>query len=985
MYVTLDARTLPVLHECDVAVVDGSLGGVAAALALARAGRRVILVESRTYLGREITATLRPWLPADGERPPLIESLIEAAGGAAVDGEVPLRMDAVKVRLEDELLGAGVRLLYTSRPVAVCRGGLVIANKSGRQVIACGAVVDATATALVCRLAGVEFTAGGGQQVYARTVEFEGVGPIEGRELPVPPELGLVGNSVLVHRGYRGEGHELLEHRMLLPVSEDAWALTRTEAEARRRTQALVSYLYAEVPAFAQPSPGASSYELHGPRAPHLAGTLPPWLRTVSAEDPVEAVLAGTAIDTDPDAGLDLPETGPLSLPVARAADVLVVGGGSSGSVASVAAARQGMRTVVVDANPGLGGTGTYGGIDLFWFPRSLGYFGELYDRIGAMHERLRLPRPHGIMPGCNLAARLWVLMDAAEDAGVEMLLNSGAFDTIVEGDVVRGVAVATPTGPVAVLGKVVIDATGDGDVAAFAGAECVLGSAREHLVMYALMPEGDRPGRFRNVKTSMVDVTDVEDVTRMVLAERRRHRGSPHDHGIYLAPRESRHVLGGVMLTLTDQLLKRCWPDVVYVAFSNCDMKGQTTSDWHRMGLQSPNLEIEIPYRALLPHGLEGIIVVGKAYSATHDAIAAPRMQPDLENLGGVAGHAAAMAVRAGTTPKALAVRALQEELVRSGLLPDHALSRRLAPLRPTDDELRALIGALDGRTPLYSYSDMDVGTRFDGRVPIVDALCAGPRAVPLLEEALEAADGPRRTLLAQALAAVGSRAGVPVLVGGIERQLSGGSLPGCTGKVRHAGLPPNQCAAPDAAYLLYSLGMARDERALPVWARVVELLQSATAEEMFDRALARYFYVDAVCYGAERLGDRRAVPVLERLHACAPLRGHVLRSGWEVDWFGERLAHLELVIGRSLARCGSAGGYAILIDYLGDVRAVLVAHAHSELAAIAACDAGSDAAAWRRWLAGQCEPLPTVPWTRPTDMVASWDEKPLTRTDAP
>ncbi len=339
MHVTLGARELPVLHECDVAVAGGSLGGVAAALAQAQAGRRVALIESRTYLGREITATLRPWLPADGERPPLIASLIEAAGGAPVDGEVPLRMDAVKVRLEDELLGAGVRLLYTSRPVAVCRRGLVIANKSGRQLIACRAVVDATATALVCRLAGVEFAAGAGEETYARTVEFEGVGPIEGRDLAVPAGLGLVGDSVRVHRGYRGEGHVLLEHRMRLPAPDgDAWSLTRVEAEARRRTQALVTYLYAEEPAFAEPSPGAGSYELHGPGAPRVVGPLPAWLRRVSAE----AVREGSAIDVDLDAGIDAPEAGTLALPVAREADVLVVGGGSSGSVASIAAARQG-------------------------------------------------------------------------------------------------------------------------------------------------------------------------------------------------------------------------------------------------------------------------------------------------------------------------------------------------------------------------------------------------------------------------------------------------------------------------------------------------------------------------------------------------------------------------------------------------------------------------------------------------------------------
>ena len=1041
MHVTLDARALPVLHDCDVLVVDGSLAGVAAALSLARAGRQVAVVESRTYLGREVTATLRPWVawPAEGGLPPLVAALVEAAGGQAADGEVPLRMDAVKVRLEDELLGAGIRLLYGSRPVGLCvwddgLRGAVIANKSGRQVIACRLVIDATATALVCRLAGAEFRAEHAPQTFARTVEFEGVGRVEGRELHVPPELGLAGDRAVVHRGYRGEGHVLLEHHVLLPAPHgDAWELTRAEAQARRATQALVTYLYANVPAFAQPSPGAASYELHGALAPQIAGALPCWLRWVGGEacGPTDAVRAGMELAEEADRHWDavtargaaplassasarpVPETraagvsvreqsapqpgcpypkclvGAAPVPVVRTADVLVVGGGSSGMVAALVAARAGMRTVLVDMNPGLGGTGTYGGIDLFWFPRPIGYTGELYERISAMHERLRLRRPHGIMPSCDIAARLWVLMDLLEDAGVEMLFNSTVLGTIVEGGAsggrVRGVVAATPTGPVALMGKVVVDATGDGDVAAFAGAQCVLGSEREHLVMYALMPESDKPGHYLNVKTSMFDVTNVEDCTRMILAERRRHAGSPHDHGIYLAPRESRHVLGEVMLTFTDQLRMRCWPDVAYVAFSNCDMKGQTTSDWHLMGLQAPNLLIEIPYRALLPRGLEGIIVTGKAFSATHDSIAAPRMQPDLENLGGVAGHAAVMAVRGGTTPRRVDVRALQGELVAAGLLPRSALSRKLVPLRAGDDELRGLIGSLDARQPLYAYSDMVLGTYFEGRLPIVDALCAGPRVTPLLEGALAGAEGARQVLLAQALAAVGSRTGVPVLVEAIERQLAGGQLPVRTGKVKYSGQPPNQCAAPDVCYLLYSLGMARDARALPVWESVVDMLAGTTQEEMVERFVSRYFYVDAVCYGAERLGNPRAVPALRKLHSYAPLRDRQSYAGYEADWFHERMAHLEVVIGRSLARCGSAEGCAILINYLDDVRTVLAEHAHAELARIAGCDLGKDAQAWRQWLAAHGEGLKPAPWTRPTDAVLAWDEDVLTEGRAP
>lgn len=63
----------PVLFDGDVIVAGGSFGGIAACLTLARSGRRVVLVEPRTYLGREITATQRPWLPASKAESPLPE------------------------------------------------------------------------------------------------------------------------------------------------------------------------------------------------------------------------------------------------------------------------------------------------------------------------------------------------------------------------------------------------------------------------------------------------------------------------------------------------------------------------------------------------------------------------------------------------------------------------------------------------------------------------------------------------------------------------------------------------------------------------------------------------------------------------------------------------------------------------------------------------------------------------------------------------
>jgi hypothetical protein len=56
---------LPVIDKCDVLIVGGSFAGVSAALEFAKAGKKVVLVERRIYLGREMTSTCRPWIKLD--------------------------------------------------------------------------------------------------------------------------------------------------------------------------------------------------------------------------------------------------------------------------------------------------------------------------------------------------------------------------------------------------------------------------------------------------------------------------------------------------------------------------------------------------------------------------------------------------------------------------------------------------------------------------------------------------------------------------------------------------------------------------------------------------------------------------------------------------------------------------------------------------------------------------------------------------------
>lgn len=1041
--------SLPILRSGEVVIVGGSFAAIAAALEFARVGQKVVLIEQRTYLGREVTATLRPWLNlgklvSNDRVPEPVAVFLDAMGIDPVSGGIPLKLDVVKLSLENLLLDASVELIYASQPIEVLVEdktviGLVIGNKSGRQAVLGKVIVDATETAAVARAAGAEFETNIPEVFcFNRTIEFTDVHPIQETSLSVPKKIAIAGNEVTIHRGYRGEDHIYVEYPMVLRHGNmDLAGSMHREIEARHRGMRLASYLMYNVPQFKKAFLAASSNELHGRYCTRLAGPPPDWASDFDSvrvsltgknldsvrlsissfagpirllwclqeatrlkpsqmeliRDPVSAALLGAAFaksliaqrdrigsfqspgDSTHDSGRSKPLSRPIEVkeplspqrgrlyeeqvvpssevPVIRTVDVLVVGGGTSGATAAITSAREGMHTVLLELNPGLGGTGTLGGIDNYWFGRRIGFCARVEQVVEDVHKSINY---QGATSGWrkkhnswNIEAKMYALLKEAERVGVEVFFNAVTIGAVVEENQVRGVIVATKFGAFAVTAKVVIDTTGDGDVPAFAGAKYIYGSARDNVPMWFALAQFVKPGLNRNSFTSTVDVSNIEDYTRAILAGRRRGTDC-HDHGVYIASRETRHIQGGVVLTLTDQLRRKRWPDVVNIHYSNCDIKGKCASDWIRAGLIPPNLQVEISYRALLPQGLENILVAGKAISATHDALAAIRMQADLENLGGVVALAAAQAVREGVSPRRVNLAVLQKRLVEMRLLPEKVLRRKIEQKSYDDAELKALVESLDAEKPLYSYSDMEIGEVFRERIPFVEVCTAGPQILPILERALLLAEGNRRVLLAQALAMYGSSAGVPRLIGKIEQCLVDGTLPPRTSRIRWAGLPPDQGAMPDVVYLIYSLGMTRDKRSLAVWDKVADLL-CPTENDFKDPFKGTFHYVDAVCYGAELLGDTEAIPILNRIHAHACLRNLVVKNEFQHDFVHERRALLELGIGRALARCGSPTGASILISYLDDNRAILAEFAHTTLVAIAGRDYGKDVRAWSIW----------------------------------
>ncbi|MBI3451687.1 MAG: FAD-dependent oxidoreductase [Rhodospirillales bacterium] len=165
--------------------------------------------------------------------------------------------------------------------------------------------------------------------------------------------------------------------------------------------------------------------------------------------------------------------------------DVVVVGGGTAGAVAAVAAARLGARTCLVEASGHLGGTClALANITPFHNNRGeqvvRGLPQELVDRIaarGGTREKPHRPNPTGVGGSCTPVDPDLMkieLFEMAEQAGVDLWLHSAFTGALVENNRVIGVRVHNKSGYHDLRTQVAIDATGDADVAVHAGAEYV-------------------------------------------------------------------------------------------------------------------------------------------------------------------------------------------------------------------------------------------------------------------------------------------------------------------------------------------------------------------------------------------------------------------------------------------------------------------------------------------------------------------------------
>ena len=450
------------------------------------------------------------------------------------------------------------------------------------------------------------------------------------------------------------------------------------------------------------------------------------------------------------------------AIPCKHESDVIVVGGGPAGMCAAIACAREGVKTLLIEQGGFCGGMATRGMVGPFMtcYDRKgekmiiRGIFEEIVDR---MVERGYALHPSGIRAGTGFTSWIKVghehvtpfepeglkiiIDEMLREAGVKVLYHTDFIQPVLSENRITGVIVHSKSGLERLDGKIVIDCTGDGDVAARSGVPFEMGNEELGIMQPATMffhishvdeealeadiqknlhnfyrkdgvnyrslhwrvsearEKGDWKlnrvsiGLFRMPKSDEwcvntsrimgVDSTSNESLTHAEMEGRQQAEHILHffrkyvpgcenarmkGTASYIGIRDSRHIQGDYRLTGEDLIQAKVPEDSILLAANSVDVHG-------RFGPTSNEYTpIEgdyygVPYRSLLPRGVEQMLIAGRCVSADSTAAGAIRVMPPCMGMGQAAGTAAALAILENCTVRELDAGKLRELLKSRGV----------------------------------------------------------------------------------------------------------------------------------------------------------------------------------------------------------------------------------------------------------------------------------------------------------------------------
>ncbi len=402
-------------------------------------------------------------------------------------------------------------------------------------------------------------------------------------------------------------------------------------------------------------------------------------------------------------------------IPVYGEYDVIIVGGGCAGLTAAIASARNGASTLLIERFGYLGGTATaslMANINAFRNQKEPDYLQttkgigaeimvEMHKIDGLGQSSYKQKEKYNIEEG-ELAYSYaidpekfkYITLKMVHEAGAEILFHTYFTDVIKEDTQVKGIIVENKSGRSAIFADVIIDTSGDADVAYKAG--CPFWQVKHDEdkrlgdgLMYRItgFPEetdsgpihGSIAGKCMTIwgpaapllnGADAAELTEEEIKTRLEIYDHleKLKKDRPElkdaeivDTGPLIGVRQTRFIEGKYKLTAEEALAGKQFDDVIAVCASPII---------HYYGYRRflEHEGFDIPYRCLLPQEIKGLLVAGRCISSDQPTYESYRAMAPIMSIGEAAGTAAAIATEDNVLPEKININKLQKTLIDQG-----------------------------------------------------------------------------------------------------------------------------------------------------------------------------------------------------------------------------------------------------------------------------------------------------------------------------
>lgn len=382
-------------------------------------------------------------------------------------------------------------------------------------------------------------------------------------------------------------------------------------------------------------------------------------------------------------------------IPIAGEADVIVIGGGIAGIAAAVAAARNGMRVILIEKSVVLGGLATLGHVCVY-LPLDDGVGNKVYGGLAEELLEVCIRYSYDTLPDCwrggpervehpdgryltqfNIPAAVLAFDELMKNEDVETVFDTVFCEPIMEGSTCRGVIVENKSGRSAYLGSVFVDASGDADLFFRAGAECETQKNAAYHLTHEMDFESMRRGLANGRITDCFPLRGFDDEDpnapeyygttcegvngfvkrgRAFALEHLKKNQRP-DYCMMTLPFMAEFIMTRRIIGAAELILN---PGEHVDSSVGCMI----------FSLDAPAAVYEFPYGGLINNTLTNVLAAGRIVSATGPAWEITRYIPACALTGEAAGTAAAIAAADRCTVQELDVKKLQSRLAEAGVL---------------------------------------------------------------------------------------------------------------------------------------------------------------------------------------------------------------------------------------------------------------------------------------------------------------------------